>query len=33
MSETTAEIADSFLAEAAQAAEAALAGTVSVGDM
>ena len=33
MSEITAEIADSFLAESAQAAETALAGTVSVGDM
>jgi glutamate dehydrogenase len=33
MSESTAEIADTFLAEAAQAAEAALAGAVSVGDL
>jgi glutamate dehydrogenase len=33
MSEIAAEIADTFLAEAAQAAEAALAGAVSVGDL
>jgi glutamate dehydrogenase len=33
MSESTAEITDTFLAEAAQAAEAALAGAVSVGDL
>ena len=33
MSESTAEIADTFLAEAARAAEATLAGAVSVGDM